>query len=76
LEDYIKESSHDIEIERRRKCYKCSGFKYDIDSEVIICNSCKGKGKKEIIGLFGYLKDNINCHNCYGQGYSYNLECE
>lgn len=76
LEDYIKESSHKIEVERTRKCYKCSGNKYDMDSKLVICKSCKGKGKNVIFGLFGNLKDSINCNTCHGHGWSYSHECE
>lgn len=59
-----------------RKCYKCSGYKYDIDSEMIICKTCNGKGKKDFTYLLGNLKDEIDCSNCYGKGYSFSHECE
>ena len=59
-----------------RKCYKCSGMKYDIDSEMLVCKSCKGSGKKEILGILGFLKDSSNCNVCHGQIYSFSHECE
>lgn len=58
-----------------RKCYACSGLKYDIDSEMSVCKVCNGTGKKIHKSLEDTVLGSSNCSVCNGNIYSYSMEC-
>ncbi len=59
-----------------RKCYNCSGLKYNLDSEMVLCNNCNGTGKINHSALEGFIKGTSTCNICYGHIYTYSEECE
>jgi len=76
LSEYLNGTTLKLEFERMRKCYNCSGLKYNIDSEMTACKNCNGIGKINNKVLEGYYSGSSICDICKGQIYTYSEECE